>query len=202
MLDLVVSADDVVAQLQLAVADVAIEQQLPAPATPRQVEAIPALTDALVRSADVSLPSAIVTGLAADEQDAILTRLKDKVAEVWKDFGEWRKTAFSPAADKLKTIGQKVLDAARDLGVSAEHLIGRLQRRVMTAVVSNAVLPPFRVTGQGDQAVTFAASDATVTSTVRSAPSLASLDLSGVVELLSGILSLELDVTVRYGAGS
>jgi hypothetical protein len=202
MVDLVVSTDDVVAQLQLAAADVAVEKQLPAPATTPQIAAIPGFTDALARPGDAALPGAIGAGLGTDEQAAFLTAVKDKVAEIWKDFSEWRRTVFSASADALKAIAEKVLAAADSLGVSAEHLIGRLQRRIMTGLVQSTVLPPFLVTGKGNQPVACSAADVTVTSTMRATPSLASLDLSGVVQLLSGILSLELDVVVRYGLGS
>ena len=202
MVDVVVSMDDVVAQLQLAASDVAVEQQLSAPATAPQLEAIPAFTDELVHSGDAPLPGPIAAGLGTDEQAAVLTAARDKVAEVSKDFTEWRKTVFSASADGLKEIAEKVIDAAERLGVSAEHLIGRLQRRIMTALVQKTVLPPFQVTGQHNQQVTFSASGVSVTSTMRSSPSLASLDLSGVVQLLSGILGLELDIVVSYAGGS
>jgi hypothetical protein len=203
MVDVVVSIDDVVAQLQLAASDVAVEQQLSAPATGPQLEAIPAFTDELVRSGDAPLPGAIAAGLGPDQQAAIVTAARDKVAEISKDFSEWRKTVFSASTDGLKTIAQKVTDDAARLGVSAEHLIGRLQRRVMAALVQNTVLPPFQVAGQGNQQVMFSATDVTVTSTIRSSPSLATLDLAGVVQLLSGILGLELDIAVCYNkAGS
>lgn len=206
MVDLIVSTDDVVAQLQLAIADVAVERQLPAPATTQQVEAIPAFTDELARTGEAQLPSAIGAGLGTDQQAALLTTVKDKVTEIWKDFGEWCQTVFSASDDALKTIAQKVQGAARNLGVSTEHLVSRLQRRIMTGLVQNAVLPPFRVAGQGDQPVTLSAKNVTVTSSMHSAPSLASLDLAGVVQMLSGILALELDVEVCYspdtGSGS
>lgn len=198
MVDLVVSIDDVVAQLQLAAADVAVEQQLPAPATSRQLAAVPAFTDELARSGEVPLPRAIGAGMGADEQGNVAGAAKDKAAEVWKDFSEWHKSTFSATDDKVKTIAEKVLDTARNLGVSAEHLVGRLQRRIMTGLVQRSILPPFRAAGENGQPVTFSALDVTVKSTMKSAPSLASLDLAGVVQLLSGILSLELDVTTRY----
>jgi hypothetical protein len=206
MVDLIVSTDDVVAQLQLAIADVAVERQLPAPATAQQVEAIPAFTDELARTGEAQLPSAIGAGLGTDQQAALLTTVKDKVTEIWKDFGEWCQTVFSASDDALKTIALKVQDAARNLGVATEHLVSRLQRRIMTGLVQNAVLPPFRVAGQGNQPVTLSAKNVTVTSSMHSAPSLASLDLAGVVQMLSGILALELDVEVCYspdtGSGS
>jgi hypothetical protein len=202
MVDVVVSMDDVVAQLQLATSDVAVEQQLSAPATAPQLEAIPAFTDELVRSGDAPLPGALAAGMGADEQAAVLTAAKDKVAEISKDFSEWRKTVFSAGADGMKTIAEKVIDAAERLGVSADHLVGRLQRRIMTALVQNTVLPPFQVAGQGNQQVMFSACDVSVTSTMRVTPSLASVDLSGVIQLLSGILGLELDILVRYTSGT
>lgn len=202
MVDLIVSTDDVVAQLQLAIADVAVERQLSPPVTTQQAEAIPAFTDELARTGDAQLPGVIGAGLGTDQQAAFLTAAKDKVAEIWKDFGEWRQTVFSASEDALKTIAQKVQEAASSLGVSTEHLVGRLQRRIMTGLVQNAVLPPFRVAGQGNQPVTFAAKNVTVTSSMHSAPSLASLDLSGVVQMLSGILALELDVEVCYSPDS
>jgi hypothetical protein len=206
VVNLVVTTDDVVAQLQLAITDVAVERQLsPAPTT-QQSEAIPAFTDELARTSNPSLPDAIRAGLGTDEQAAFLTAAKDKAHEIWKDFGEWRQRAFPDGADPLKTIAEKVQDAASNLGVSAEHLVARLQRRIMSGLVQNSVLPPFQAAGQGNQPLTFAAKNVVVTSTMRSAPSLASLDLSGVVELLSGILALELDVEVCYspdaGSGS
>ena len=184
----------------LAAADVAIEQKLQTPPTSRQIEAIPALTDELVSGGDAPLPDALAVGLGTEEQVAILSEVKDRVAEIWKDFGEWRRSVFSAAADKLKTIAEKIVQAAQSLGVSVEHLIGRLQRRITTGVVQNAVLPPFQVGSRNEEVTTFAASEVTVTSTIRSAPSLVSVDLSGVVKLLSGILSLELNVVVKYGA--
>jgi hypothetical protein len=200
VLDLVVSVDAVATELQLAAADVAIEQQLPAPPTSRQVEAIPALTDDLVTGDDAPLPNALAAGLGTEEQVAILSEVKDKVSEIWRDFNDWRRNIFSTAADKLKAIAEKVIKTAQELGVSAEHLIGRLQRRITSALVQNAVLPPFQVGRTDDELATFAASEVTVTSTVRSSPSLGSVDLSGVVKLLTGILSLELEVEVKYGA--
>lgn len=200
MLDLVVSIDDVATELQLAAADVAIEQQLPMPPTSRQVEAIPALTDELVSGADAPLPDALVAGLGIEEQVAILSEFKDKVTEIWRDFNDWRRNVFSAAEDKLKALAEKTVEAARKLGVSVEHLIGRLQRRITSVLVQSAVLPPFQVGGSNNDPATFAASEVKVTSTVKSAPSLGSVDLSGVVALLSGILSLELEVEVKYGA--
>lgn len=206
MVDLVVSADDVVSQLQLAIADVAVERQLSSPATTAQVEAIPAFTDELARTGEAQLPGAIGAGLPTDEQAALLTTVKDKVSDVWKDFGEWRASVFRTSSDALKTIAEKVLEAASSLGVSAEHLVGRLQRRIMSGLVQSTILPPFRAAGKDNQPVTFAAANVSVTSTMRAAPSLASLDLSGVVQLLSGILALQLDVEVCYspdpGSGS
>jgi hypothetical protein len=200
MLDLVVSLDDVATELQLAAADVAIEQQLPTPPTGQQVEAISILTDELVSGSDAPLPDALAGGLGPEEQVAILSEVKDKVSEIWKDFGEWRRNVFSTASDKLKTIAEKSVEAAQKLGVSVEHLIGRLQRRITTGLVQNAVLAPFSVSSRNNEVITFAASEVKVTSTVKSAPSLGSVDLSGVVKLLSGILSLELEVVVKYGS--
>lgn len=201
MLDLVVSIDDVATELQLAAADVAIEQQLPSPPTTQQIEAIPTLTDELVTGGEAPLPEALSTGLAAEEQVAIISEVKDKVAEVWQDFNEWRRNIFSSASDKLESIAKKAVETAKRLEVSVEHLIGRLQRRITAGLVQSSVLPPFQV-GSGNNSATFRASEVKVTSTVKSSPSLASTDLSGVVKLLSGILSLELDIEVKYGAKS
>jgi hypothetical protein len=201
MLDLVVSIDDVATDLQLAAADVAIEQQLPSPPTTQQIEAIPTLTDELVIGGEAPLPEAVSTGLAAEEQVAILSEVKNKVAEVWQDFNEWRRNVFSAASDKLESLAKKTVDTAKSLGVSVEHLIGRLQRRVTAGLVQSAVLPPFQV-GSGSNSTMFVASEVKVTSTVKSSPTLASADLSGVVKLLSGILSLELDIEVKYGVKS
>ena len=79
MLDLVVSVDDVATELQLAAADVAIEQQLPTPPTGQQVEAISILTDELVSGSDAPLPDALAGGLGPEEQVAILSEVTDKV---------------------------------------------------------------------------------------------------------------------------
>jgi hypothetical protein len=198
MLDLIVSVEDVATELELAAADVAIEQQLPTPAGGRQVEAIAALTDELLLGDEASMPEALGAGLGADEQVAILSEVKDRVAELWVDFRDWRDRVFRTAEDKLRALAEKVVATASKLGVSVEHLLGRLQRRVTAALVENAVLPPFPV-GAGVARVTFVPSEITVTSIVKSAPSLASVDLTGVIQLLSGLLSLELDVAVKYG---
>jgi hypothetical protein len=199
MVDLIVSVDDVATELQLAAADIAIEQQLPNPATNQQVEAITVLTDQLVSGDQARLPDALVAGLDAEEQVAILSEVRDKVAEIWRDFSEWRKATFAQASDKLRSVAEKTLQTAAKLGVSVEHLIGRLQRRITAGLVQNAVLSPFSI-GTGSELVTFVPAEVKVTSTLKSAPSVASLDISGVVSLLSGILSIELDVEVKYGA--
>jgi hypothetical protein len=201
LLELILSVEDVATELQFAAADVAIEQELPVPATGRQVEAVAALTDQLVVGGQASLPEALGGGLSGQEQVAILSEVRTKVAELWENFGEWRERVFRAATDKLRTLAERVVETAQQLGVSVEHLIGRLQRRITAVIVESAVLPPFPV-GSGVEQVTFVASEVTVTSTVKSAPSLVSVDLSGVVQLLSGLLSLELDVAVKYGAKS
>jgi hypothetical protein len=201
VLDLIVSVEEVATELELAAADVAIERRLPIPASGRQVEAIAALTDELVLGEEPSIPEALGAGMGADEEVAILSEVKDKVTEVWADFREWRQRTFQVAEDKLRVLAEKTVETAGKLGVSVEHLLARLQRRVTAALVENAVLPPFKV-GAGAEQVTFVASEVTVTSTVKSSPSLASVDLTGVIRLLSGLLSLELDVAVKYGVKS
>lgn len=162
LLDLVMSVESVAAQLELAAVDRAVEQRLPGV---RQEQRVAELTDAFVTGGPVAGPVVEI---------AVLEGLRGKAEDNGRDFREWWIRVITGAQDKLQALADKVISTARQLGVSAGHLIGRPQRRAPTEV--------------------------TVTMVVRSAPSLASLDASGVVKLLSGLLSLELDVAVKYGA--
>ncbi|MET7914416.1 hypothetical protein ABZU45_00490 [Streptomyces avermitilis] len=198
MLDLVVSLEDVAAELEFAASDVAIEQQLPLQPAARAAEAIATLTDDLFVGAEPRLTPTLGVGIDADEEVAVISEIKDKVTELHKDFTEWRKNIFRSAKDKLSAIAEQIVSTAKRLGVTAEHLITRLQRRITATFVEGAICKPFQV-GTDIDKVTFVASEVTVASKVKTSPSLASLDVSGVVKLLSGLLTLELDVTVKYG---
>lgn len=202
MQGVIVSSEDIATTLGLAAADLLIEQQVVdqptgPPLTQPRVEAIAALTDQIVGGESVTLPSAFVAGVQPIEQIAVLTDLRDKVAELWKEFGEWRKKVLSPAGDKLHEIANKVLEMAKKLGVSAEHLLARLQRRITAFMVQNTATGPFSV-GSGPDRVVFRPAELSVTSTAKSAPSLGSMDVAGVVTALAGILSMELSVDVKY----
>ncbi|WP_163010713.1 hypothetical protein [Streptomyces dangxiongensis] len=198
MLDLVVSLEDVAAELEFAASDVAIEQQLPFQPAARAMEAVATLTDELFVGAEPSLAPTLGAGIKAGEEVAVIAELKNKVAELHREFTEWRKNVFRSAKDKLAAIAEQIVSTAKRLGVTTEHLITRLQRRITSTLVEGAICRPFQV-GTDTDKVTFAASEVTVTSVVKTAPSLASMDVTGVVKLLSGLLTLELDVAVKYG---
>lgn len=203
MLDLIVSTEDVATELQLAATDVAIglriEARSPLPTAGPRAEAIFSLTDHLaLDDAPEALPEELGLGLGATEQVAVLTEVKDKVAEIWDDFTAWRAAAFHTAKNKLQALAEKIFDTAKRLGVSVGHLLGRLQRRITAALVANSVSSSLAF--GTDPELTFAPTQVRVKTVVKSAPALAALDVAGVVQLLSGLLSLELSVDVKYEA--
>ena len=198
-MDVVVSLEEVTSDLGLAAADVAIEEHLPAPAGTVQSEAVSVLTDQIMAGVEVpSLPPGIATGLTGSEQVALLSEVKDRLADLWDDLKEWRDRVFRQAKDKIHALAEKIVEIAKRLGVSVERLLGRLQRRITSSVVQSSLLPPFPVVRQRALA-TFDASEINVTTSIKTSPSLGSLDVAGVVTLLTGLLSLELNIAVKYG---
>jgi hypothetical protein len=73
VLGLVVSLEDVAAELELAASDVAIEQQLPSQPAARAVEAIATLTDDLFLGAEPSLTPTLGAGIEAGEEIAVIS---------------------------------------------------------------------------------------------------------------------------------
>ncbi|MEU3091241.1 hypothetical protein ACWCQ0_38575 [Streptomyces massasporeus] len=152
MLDLVVSLEDVAAELEFAASDVAIEQQLSPPPAGPAAEAIATITDELFVGAEPNLAPVIGAGIEADEAVAVIAELKNKASELHKEFTEWRKGAFRSASDKLTAIAEQAVAIAKRLGVTVEHLITRLQRRITVTLVEGAVCRPFEVGADADKA--------------------------------------------------
>ena len=194
---LLVGPEELADQLQKAATDVLLEQELGTRTVPPATESIVTLTDLLVEHADEQALGVLNQELATDDQVVVLSELRDHASSLWRELSEWRTRVFATASDKLQELAKKTMDLAGRLGVSIEHLLGRLQRRLVGDLVQNTVLAPFTV-GQGDKRVALRPSELTVSSTLKSSPSLASLDLLGTVKLLSGLLNMELKVDVKY----
>jgi hypothetical protein len=195
LVTLPVSPEDLAAQVELAATDVMLETQLAARDAPAAPEVVAFLTDAMVGK--TREPASV--GAQTPEQVAIVQEARNEAAALWKDVRGWLKTVFRGAKDKLKALAEKLVDLSQKLGVTVEHMVSRLYRRVMRGLVEASIMAPFTVT-DGDQRVSFKPAELTFTFTLKAAPSLASLDVAGVVTLLSGLMELELSVDAKYAA--
>lgn len=114
------------------------------------------------------------------------------------EFRHWRVSVFEKATDRLKALAEKAIDLADSLGVSVEHLLARMQRRITRMLIEGAVLTRLTIEGQPGATV-ISPTQVVCTTSVRTSPSFAVPDMVGVMAMISGILALEIDVAVTYG---
>jgi len=195
----IISPEDLAFQFAKATADTLIEQGLVERniiAKPESVERVtdlafsaeaPDLSDLLGR--ERLAPAGVVAGIAGS--------IKDKLVGLWTDLRNWISTSFQKAVDKLQELAKKILDISQKYAISAAHLLGRLYRRIVTFIVESSIVPPFTV-GEAPKSVTIRPAELSLSYTVKSAPSLASIDLTGIVKFLSGLLEMSLTVNVKY----
>ncbi|MGC5046769.1 hypothetical protein IPZ55_14060 [Streptomyces sp. A10(2020)] len=88
VLELAVSLKDVAAELEFAASDVAVEQQLPLQPPARAMEAVATLTGNLFVGAEPSLALTLGAGIKTEEEVAIISEIKNKVAELHAEFTE------------------------------------------------------------------------------------------------------------------
>jgi hypothetical protein len=196
-LSIPLSPELIAGQLELAATDVIVETQATAQDAPVAPETVAYLTDTILGG---SPPYGLGVGapaLTIDAQVAILTDVRIKAADVWTDVRTWLTKVFRGATDKLQELAKKLIDVAQKIGVTVEHLILRLYRRVMRALVESSVLPPFTLAEAGQQ-VNFKPTEVEFSFTLKVAPSLGAMDVAGVVTLLSGLMDLEFEVETKY----
>jgi hypothetical protein len=171
-----ISYEALAAELPAAELEVSRERNLPAPPTAAQRADISAGVDSFLES-----------------QEADGSADQSAPTSIWREAANWWDHEFKAADDKAKEFASRVLADAKKLGVSAEHLLTRLQQRILNALIQENVLLPF-VIGQEH----FTASSVSVTSTLSIAPSLTAADKDAVLELVTKLFSLSLAIDATY----
>jgi hypothetical protein len=201
VVNVVISPDELATQLAQATADCLIEQKLLENRVVMQPESIQRATDAIFSTTAPELMRVFAAKrgplpkVVANAGEAV----RAEISELSTDFREWLKVSFGKAKDKLRTLAVKLLDTAKKYSISVGHLLARLYRRTIAFITESSIIPPFTV-GAGTNAITMKPSELTISYTVKSQPSLASLDIAGVVNLLSGMLSVSLQVSIKYSS--
>lgn len=199
VISVIISPEDLAFQFAKATADTLIEQGLVEGNIIAKPESVERVTDLAFSTQVLELSDLLGREKLASEPvvAGIADSVRDKLAELWTDFRNWISTHFREAGDKLQELAKKILETAERYAISAAHLLGRLYRRVVTFIVESSIVPPFTV-GEAPKAVTIRPTELSLSYTVKSAPSLASMDLTGITKILSGLLEMTLMVSVKY----
>lgn len=195
MSTLILSPEDLAKQLEMAVTDVAVVGHEELASTQVAEESILMISDAVMDDS-TTLPT--VPDLPT-ESVMELMGVRDRLRGVWEDIREWSKRTFQTAQDRMTALAEKLIDLATRLGSSVEQLIARLYRRVLRWLLENSIAGGLMVGGSSGSQI-LKPTEATTKTVMKSSPSLASLDVTGVATLLSGLLSMELNVEVKYKA--
>lgn len=188
-LALPLSIDTVVSQLELAVGDMLLAENLSKQAVPAE-ESILLLTEQLHSAPEVLIQS-------PSEEVLLLTEMRARLGEIWNGIRRWSKEVFSKSVNWIESLAKECLDLAKETGKNVADLLSHLHRRVMRWVIGSAVSPKMTI-GTTDGAVTLSPKSIKYAASLKVAPALAALDLVGVIGALTGMLSMTIEVDVEY----
>lgn len=188
-LALPLSPDTVVSQLELAVGDMLLAENLPKQAVTAE-ESILLLTEQLHSAPEVLIQP-------PSEEVLVLTEMRARLGEIWNGIRRWSKEVFSKSANWIESLAKECLDLAKETGKNVADLLSHLHRRVMRWVIGSAVSPKMTI-GTTDGTVTLSPKSIKYAASLKVAPALAALDLVGVIGALTGMLSMTIEVDVEY----
>ncbi len=187
------SPEQLAQQLEYAAGDALVDRELAAMSRPTATpDAVIALTDSVLG------PRATTTAEIDYLGEATILKLND----IARDVRDWTEKIFRGTVDKTAALAGKIVEIAKNVGVSVEHVVSRLYRRVMRNLVESSILTPFTISDDEGKTVSVTPSEASFSYTAKVEPSLASVGLDGVISMLSGLFKLEMSVSVKYVASS
>jgi hypothetical protein len=188
-LTLPLSVDTITSQLELAVGDILLAEQLQKAAGPAE-ESVLLLTEQLYESPDI-------TDQPDSEEVLVISEVRARLDEIWSGIRRWAKDVFSKSASWIETLAKECLDVAGQIGKDVADLLSHLHRRVMRWIIGSAVTPKLNI-GTTDGSVVLSPKSVKYEASLKAAPALAALDLAGVIHVLTGMLSMVLKVDVTY----
>jgi hypothetical protein len=188
-LTLPLSADTIASQLELAVGDILLADQLHKAAGPAE-ESVLLLTEQLYEDTDI-------TAQPESEEVLVISEMRAKLDGIWSGIRRWSKDVFSKSVNWIEALAKECLDLASQIGKDVADLLSRLHRRVMRWIISSAITPKLTI-GTSDGSVVLSPKSVKYEASLKAAPALAALDLAGVISVLTGMMSMVLKVDVTY----
>ncbi|HZA64285.1 MAG TPA: hypothetical protein VE573_15530 [Nitrososphaeraceae archaeon] len=121
---------------------------------------------------------------------------KTAADNVLSDVFNWIKKIFRKAFDKLKELAEKILDLAKNFGISVRDMLSRMQKFIFRWVITYSALPSV-VINDDKTSVTLGLNKITTSSSLEFARS--DLDLN-VIENIIGILKIIPSISIKVDA--
>lgn len=163
-------------------------------ANPAQVSAA---ADELLAGRVLTVSSLSVEAPVAPEIETHLAQFAQTLREDLVSVRDRLSKALHRDGDVLRNLGHELAETFKEDLDKLRQTLARLYRRFIAYVLEVSVVPPVKVQGARPP-MTLPVKSVTYQVQVATDPSIGSLSPTGVVEFLTGLLKLQLQVAVEY----